>query len=360
MRKIPFKQAVGEATAQAMERDPDVFMMGVGIDEPKGIFGTTIEPVKKFGPERAFDCPISENALTGAAVGAAMAGMRPILVHARMDFLMLTMDQLVNHAAKWRYMSGGKLATPIVVRAVVGKGWGQAAQHSQNLHALLAHVPGINVAAPSCAYDAKGLLAEALYIDTPTVFVEHRTLHETVSEVPEEWYRVAFGSSIVRRSGADLTIVAFGHMVGEALKAADALKKRCICADVIDLRTVSPWDKQAVLASVRRSGRMLALDASWKSFGVAAEICATVADEAFSALKAPPRRVALPDVPTPCSSVLEKVYYPDAAMVAMEALGLFQDDFGHSKLEIAQSVLEALGLDPAQATATASGIRGPF
>lgn len=320
MRTLKFNQAVGEATTQAMERDPNVFLMGVGIDEPKGIFGTTTEPVRRFGPERAFDVPISENMLTGAAIGAALVGLRPILVHARMDFLMLTMDQLVNHAAKWSYMSGGKLPTPIVVRAVVGKGWGQAAQHSQNLHALLAHVPGLNVVAPATAFDAKGLLAEALSIDTPTILVEHRTLHETSCEVPEEWYRVPFGKAAIRRSGKDLTVVGFGHMVGEALKAAQALEPAGLDPEVIDLRTVSPWDKAAVLASVRKTKRLLVLDASWKSFGVAAEICATVASEAFEALVAAPRRVALPDVPTPCSPALEKVFYPDAAKIAAEAL----------------------------------------
>lgn len=368
MRKIPFKQAVGEATAQAMERDPDVFLMGVGIDEPKGIFGTTLEPVKKFGPARAFDVPISENMLTGAAIGAAMNGMRPILVHARMDFLMLTMDQLVNHAAKWRYMSGGKLATPIVVRVVVGKGWGQAAQHSQNLHALLAHVPGINVAAPSCAYDAKGLLAEALSIDTPTIFVEHRTLHEVIGEVPEEWYRVPFGKAEVRRSGDALTIVAFGHMVGEALKAADALMQHGISAEILDLRTVSPWDKESVLASVRKTGRLLAIDVSWRSFGCAAEIVAAVTEEAFDSLMTAPRRVALPDVPTPCSPVLEKVFYPDAVTIALEALKLLSDHelpggelVAWTRAEIEEGVLKALGVSQGpSATATVSGIRGPF
>ena len=351
MRTLKFNQAVGEATAQAMERDPNVFLMGVGIDEPKGIFGTTLEPVKKFGPARAFDVPISENMLTGAAVGAAMAGMRPILVHARMDFLMLTMDQLVNHAAKWSYMSGGKLKTPIVVRAVVGKGWGQAAQHSQNLHAMLAHVPGINVAAPSCAYDAKGLLAEALSIDTPTVFVEHRTLHETSSEVPEEWYRVPFGKAEVRLQGGDVTIVAFGQMVGEALKAAALLRQRCIGAEVIDLRTVSPWDKETVLASVRRTGRLLALDASWRSFGCAAEIVAAVTEQAFGALKAAPTRVALPDVPTPCSPALEKLFYPGPEAIAAEGFRLlgFED--------LARETLAKTGLEY---VSTPSGIRGPF
>lgn len=351
MRTIPFKQAIGEATAQAMERDPNVFLMGVGVDEPKGIFGTTTEPVKKFGPARAFDVPISENTLTGAAVGAAMLGMRPILVHARMDFLMLTMDQIVNHAAKWRYMSGGKLPTPIVVRAVVGKGWGQAAQHSQNLHAMLAHVPGLNVVTPWSPHDAKGLLAEALSVDTSTIFVEHRSLHDVVGEVPEEWYRVPFGKAEVRRVGSDLTIVAFAQMVGEALKAADGLFTHGINAEVIDLRTVKPWDKDAVLASVRKTGRLIALDVSWKSYGCAAEICATVAEEAFSSLKAAPRRIALPDVPTPCSPVLEKAFYPDAKTVEIEACRLlgFED--------LARVVTERSRGGVVQ---TPSGIKAPF
>jgi pyruvate dehydrogenase E1 component beta subunit len=302
-----------------MERDPGVFVMGVGVDDPKGIFGTTLGAFKKFGAARVFDTPLAENGLTGVAIGASLEGMRPVLVHARNDFLLLTMDQLVNHAAKWRYMSGGRLSVPITVRAIIGRGWGQAAQHSQSLQALFAHVPGLKVLMPSTPYDAKGLLIAAIEDDAPVLVLEHRWLYDQLGPVPEAPYRVPIGEAAVIRTGGDVTIVALSHMVVEARKAASVLEGEGIEAEVLDLRSLAPLDAPAILASVRKTGRLIVADHAWKTCGVAAEVAALAAEGALDALRAPVRRVVLPDTPTPCAAPLEKLYYPGATEIAAAA-----------------------------------------
>lgn len=314
-RQLKYSQALDEGLCQAMDWDPMVFVMGVGVDDPKGIFGTTLGAFKRFGARRVFDTPLSENALTGIAIGAALDGMRPVLVHARNDFLLLTMDQLVNHAAKWRYMSGGKLTVPLTVRAIIGRGWGQAAQHSQSLQALFMHVPGLKVVMPSSPHDAKGLLIAAIEDEAPVIVLEHRWLYDQVGPVPEEHYRVPIGQATVVREGTDVTIVAISHMVVEARKAAEALRTEGIEAEVIDLRTLAPLDKGTVLSSVRKTGRLVVADHAWRTCGAAAEIIAIAAEEALDALKAPARRITLPETPTPCAATLEKAYYPGAAEI---------------------------------------------
>src|SRR5712691_4004175 len=214
-RTLKYREALDEALVQAMERDDSVFCLGVGVDDPKGIFGTTLSAFRKFGAARMFDTPLAENAITGIAAGAALAGMRPVMVHARNDFLLLTMDQLVNNAAKWRYMSGGGLRVPMTVRAIIGRGWGQAAQHSQSLQAMFAHVPGLKVIMPAMPHDAKGLLLSALRGDGPVICLEHRWLYERTGSVPEEPYTVPFGRASIARVGSDVTIVAVSLMVWE-------------------------------------------------------------------------------------------------------------------------------------------------
>lgn len=314
-RQIKYSQALDEGLCQAMDRDPGVFVMGVGVDDPKGIFGTTLGAFKRFGARRVFDTPLSENALTGIAIGSALDGMRPVLVHARNDFLLLTMDQLVNHAAKWRYMCGGKLTVPLTVRAIIGRGWGQAAQHSQSLQALFMHIPGLKVVMPSAPYDAKGLLIAAIEDEAPVIVLEHRWLYDQVGPVPEDHYCVPIGEASVVREGTDVTIVAISQMVVEARKAAEALHTEGIEAEVIDLRTLAPWDKFTVLNSVRKTGRLVVADHAWRTCGAAAEIAAVAAEEALESLKAPVRRVTLPETPTPCAAALEKLYYPGATEI---------------------------------------------
>lgn len=309
-RLLTYREALSEAFVQGFARDSRLFMMGCGITDPKGIFGTTVEVAKQFGKKRVFDVPLAENAITGIAVGAAIAGLHPVMVHQRSDFLLLTMDQIVNHAAKWKYMCGGKLSVPLLIRSIVGRGWGQAAQHSQNLHTLFAHVPGLKVVLPSDAYDAKGLMLRSLSTDSPVLFIEHRWLHETKTEVPEEPYEIPLGKAGIKREGEDVTFVALSHMVVESLKAAEELAKEGIQAEVCDLRTLSPLDWKTVMNSVCKTGRVIVADTSWKTFGASAEIAVQIYEKAGDSLKAPVRRIALPDAPTPCSSALEKVYYP--------------------------------------------------
>src|SRR3989344_2496960 len=310
MRDIKYSQAISEALVQSMANDPTIFIYGVGAADPTGIFGTTREAALKFGPSRVMDMPMSENTLTGIGVGAAMSGLRPVLVHARNDFLLLTMDQIVNHAAKWRYMSGGQFSVPLLIRAIIGRGWGQAAQHSQSLQALFAHIPGLKVVMPSTPYTAKGLLLYSIFDGAPVVFLEHRWLYGKECDVPKEDYRVALGKAMCQRLGRDITIVASSLMVYEALEAADVLCKDGIDVEVIDLLTICPLDEDAILASVRKTGRVIIADTGWKKFGISAEIAALIGERAFGQLKAPVVRIGLPDAPTPCSSVLEDAYYP--------------------------------------------------
>ncbi|MFN8607347.1 MAG: transketolase C-terminal domain-containing protein [Vulcanimicrobiota bacterium] len=321
-RILPMNLAIAEATTQSMESDPGIFVMGVGVDDPGGIFGTTRGPHDRFGDQRVFDTPLSENALTGVAVGAAVSGMRPIMVHARCDFLLLTLDQIINHAAKWRYMSGGTLTVPLVIRAVVGRGWGQAAQHSQSLQGTLAHFPGLQVILPSNAYDAKGLLMSALKADLPVVMIEHRWLHNDRCHVPEEAYTVPIGRARVAREGKDVTVVAVSWMVKAALEAAATLSEQGIEAEVLDLRSVQPWDREAVLRSTEKTGRLVVADTAWTAFGISAEISAVVHEELFGRLKDPVRRLGLPFTHTPCAPNLERAYYPGAHELCDLVVGL--------------------------------------
>jgi pyruvate dehydrogenase E1 component beta subunit len=316
MRELRYHEAIDEATRQAMAKDERIFVMGVGVDDSKGIFGTTRGAFEEFGGRRVFDTPLSEAALTGIAIGAALGGFHPLLVHARNDVLLLTMDQLVNNAAKWRYMCGGKLRVPLTIRAIIGRGWGQAAQHSQSLQAMFAHVPGLAVVMPATPADAKGLLMTALTTESPVICLEHRWVYERTGHVPEEPYYVPLGQGQILREGADATVAAVSHMVVEALQAADRLAAEGIRAEVVDLRSVRPLDSELVVHSVRRTGRLVIADTAWRSFGLSAELAARVGEECFGTLKAPIRRVTLPDVPTPGSAALERAYYPGAEEIA--------------------------------------------
>lgn len=318
-RELTFSDALSEGTCLAMERDPSVFLMGVGVDDPGGTFGTTREPFLKFGPSRVFDTPISENTLTGMAVGAALAGSRPILVHARNDFLLLTLDQLANHAAKWSYMAGGARSVPLLVRAIIGRGWGQAAQHSQSLQAVCAHFPGLEVIMPSCPADAKGMILSALTGHAPVICIEHRWSYGVRGPVAEGFVTEPIGKVRLIRSGTDVTVVAISQMVAEATTAAATLAKEGVSCEVLDLRTVRPWDVEGVLTSVSKTGRLVVADTGWSHFGVTTEISAIVGERLFGRLKAPVARVALPDVPTPCAPNLEAAYYPGAADIVKAA-----------------------------------------
>ncbi len=341
MRKITFCEAIHEALFQAMERDKNVFLMGEGVDDPRAIFGSTRGLQEKFGKERVFDLPLSENGMTGVMIGAALAGMRPIMTHQRIDFTLYAMDQIVNHAAKRCYTSGGIQSVPLTIRAVVGRGWGQGSQHSQSLQSLFVHIPGLKVIMPTTPYDAKGLLLASIWDNNPVVFIEYRRLYEEIGEVPEESYTIPIGEGIVRCEGKDVTVVAVSYMVSESLRAKEMLEKVGVEIEIVDPRTLKPLDETMILQSVRKTGRLVVVDTGWKTCGFAAEIAALVAEKEFSSLKAPIRRVTLPDIPTPTSSVLEKVFYPGTEEIARaicEVMSLPEETLSES-LEISRKTL---------------------
>lgn len=314
-RSLLYEAAINEALLQVMGADPSVFLIGQGVKSPWYVGNTCTDLIARFGEERVIDTPVSENAITGAAVGAALAGLKAIVVHPRVDFLMYGLDPLVNEAANWHYMSGGYAHVPMVLWGIVNRGGEQAAQHSQSLHAWFAHVPGLKVVMPSTAYDAKGLLIAAINDPNPVVYMPDRWLNGITDAVPQEMYEVPIGKAAVRREGSEITIVASSYLASEAVKAAATLADRGIDAEVIDLRTIKPLDREAIAASVRKTGRLLAVDGGWRSFGVSAEVAAVAAEEAFHALRAPVRRLALPDTPAPASRSLEHVYYRHASHI---------------------------------------------
>ncbi len=327
VRKITYAQAISEATVQGMERNPHVFVMGLGVDDFKGIFHTTCDAYKRFGAKRVISTPASENAMTGVAIGAALNGKRPIFVHARNDFMFLALDQLINNAAKWKYNFSGQSSVPIVVRTIIGKGWGQGPTHSQSIQSLLTHIPGLFVAMPSDAYTAKGILLKSLEIDTPVILFEHRSLYDLQSDVPEEPYTVDFGKARIIRQGRDITIVALSFMVQEALKAAEVLSQEGIDVEIVDPLSLKPLDEKTLIESVKKTGRLVCVDTSWQSCSFASEVAATVAEKAFSFLKGPIRRITLPDCPAPVSKKLEDAFYPDYRTIVdacCESLGRSQ------------------------------------
>lgn len=318
-RVLSYAEAVRETLLQSMERDPSVFIMGQGVNDPTGMLDLTTGLWKKFGTARSFDTPLAETGMSGIAVGAAMSGMRPVYFHNRPDFLMLAMDQIVNHASKYCYMSAGQYPIPLIIWAVTGKGWGSAAQHSQALHGLFMHVPGLKIVMPTTPYDAKGLLASALEDHNPVLVLDHRSIHAQKGFVPEELYTIPFGKGVVRREGTDITLLGISAMAEECLTAVRRLEEKGISAEVLDLRTLKPFDLDLILRSVRKTRKLLIADTGWKCGGVAAEIGAQVYEQAFDCLEAPICRVALPDLPTPAGYSLEEAYYKDAGDICEAA-----------------------------------------
>lgn len=310
-RELTYAGAILEATSQAMSKCDQVVVMGQLVDYPSGIFGTTTGLAEEFGLERVRDFPVAENLMTQTALGMALIGYRPLIVHQRLDFMIYSLDAIANWLSLWRFKSNGKSNVPVVIRAIVGKGWGQGPQHSKSLHSWFAHLPGLRVAIPATAYDAKGLLLESLFGETPTIIIEGRSLFSMKEEVPEEMYRVRFGKAAIHRAGKDITIVAIGMMVPIALRIAAGLEKEGIDAEVMDLRTLSPWDQTAVLNSVQKTGRLVVADPAWKSFGAASEIISTISERFTGEWKSRPLRITHPDSHTPMSMSLEKEYYPN-------------------------------------------------
>jgi len=315
VREITFVEALNEALMQEMERDPNVVVMGEDVGVYGGIFGVTKGLLQKFGPDRVIDTPISETGFIGAAVGAAAAGLRPVVELMFVDFFGVCMDQIYNQAAKMRYMFGGKIKIPVTIRTTIGGGLSAAAQHSQVLYSIFAHVPGLKVVVPSTPYDAKGLLITAIRDDNPKIFFEHKLLYGVKGPVPKEPYTIPFGVADVKIEGSDVTVVAVAYMVHEVLKAANELKKEGISVEVIDPRTLVPFDKDTVIKSVKKTGRLVVVDEDYDRCGFASWVAAIVADECFGYLDAPIKRVTTSTVPIPFSPVLEKEILPNAEKV---------------------------------------------
>ncbi len=329
MRSITYRQAINEALTQEMSRDSSVFVYGIGVPDHKGIFGSTSGLRERFGPDRCFDTPLSEDALTGFALGAAITGMRPVHVHMRADFLLLAMNQLANMVSCYTYGSGGRLKVPLVIRAVIGRGWGQGFQHSKSMYSVYAHIPGLKVVLPATPRDAKGLLIAAIRDDNPVICMEHRLLYDVSGDVPEEAYTIPIGQAHVIREGQDATVVADSWMAVEAVKAAEIMQKRGVSIEVIDPRTVTPLDAGTIIESVKKTGRCIVADNDWVECGFSAEVAAVVGAVCLTELKSPVARLGFAPTPCPCTRPLENSFYANAVDIIRtieEMLGLEEAD----------------------------------
>lgn len=312
---IAYKDAAAEGLLQAMESDERVFLLGEGVDGIRGVYGQTLPAFRTFGESRVIDTPLSENALTGFAVGAALAGLRPVLMHQRNDFMLLAMDQMFNQAAKLGFASGGRHTVPLTIVSFVARKAGEGVQHSQSLQAVFAHFPGVKVGMPACAEDAKGMIIAAIEDDEPVIILEHCILLDEKGFVPEERFKTPYTARVVAE-GEDVTIAALSATVRDALEARSVLEKESISAEVVDVRWVRPLDTETIVRSIIKTGRLLVVDTGWKLFGVSAEIVATVSERMYGRLKSPPRRMGLPDYPCPAATSLIGGYHPTAERIA--------------------------------------------
>ena len=326
--QMTFRRALGLALEKEMEADPSVFVFGLDVPDHKRIYGSTEGLVERFGPRRCFGTPLSEDAMTGVALGAAISGLRPVHVHIRVDFLLLAMNQIANMISSLRYMSGGTPRIPLVIRAVIGRGWGQSAQHSKSLHSIFAHLPGLKVVMPSSPQDAYSLLRTSIRDDNPVIFLEHRWLYDVEGEVDDAQV-VPLGLPIVRRQGRDLTVVCTSWMNVEAMKAAEVLAKRGIELEIIDVRTVTPLDEQTIVNSVKKTRHCVVADYDWTFSGFSAELAALVSARCFGELAHPVERLGFAQVPCPTTRPLENLFYPSAVTIirmAERMLGVDETD----------------------------------
>jgi pyruvate/2-oxoglutarate/acetoin dehydrogenase E1 component len=313
---VNYGEALFEGCYQEMEANPDVFVYGLGVDDPKGHYGTTKDLHLKFGSKRCFDTPLSEDAMTGVGIGAALAGLRPIFVHQRMDFLLLCMNQIINMAAKIRYISSGEHCVPIVIRAAIGRSWGQGAQHSQALHSMFCHVPGVKVVAPTTPHDAKGILISSIRDNNPVIFVEHRMLYKNAGYVPSKSYEIPIGKGRVLKEGKDITIVGASFTVEESLKAAELLDEVGVNAEIIDPITLSPIDYHLIRDSVKKTNKLLVIDNGWTSFGFASEV---ISDISINLGSVKCSKIGFANSPCPTTPSLEKHFYPSPQAIAKKA-----------------------------------------
>lgn len=331
IRVLTYAAAINEGLRQCLDKYPEVFIVGEGVPDPSGIFGTTLGLQEKYGRARVMDMPVSENGLTGICIGAAISGLRPVMTHQRIDFSLLSFDQIVNCAAKWFYMFGGKRSVPIVIRMIIGRGWGQGAQHSQSLQSLYAHIPGLKVVMPTFPSDAKGMLISAVKDNNPVIFIEHRWLHQVTGDVPEGYYEANLNQAAVIKRGRDVTIICVSYMTIEGLKAARILKKENINAEIIDLRSLKPIDMKTIIKSLKKTGRVVITDTGVKYLGIGAEILAEILEYDRNILKASPIRISLPDLPTPTSFRLAENYYPTYKTMVEKILIMFGKSKQHTQ-----------------------------
>lgn len=323
-RLLTYAQAINDGTREIMREDESVLVMGLGVPTPTGVFGTTTGLLEEFGPRRVLDTPAAENGMTGIAVGMAISGLRPILVHHRVDFAVLSMEPIVNQAAKWHFMYGGKATAPLTIRMIIGRGWGQGPQHSQSLQAWFAHVPGLQVLMPVTPNDAHGLLQDSVRGSRPTLILEHRWLYDITGPVVEG--TSAVDPISIMADGTDISIVATSYMALESLKARAILEQYGISVQVLALKRLSPLPDKELLVHIGKTRRMLVIDNAHKSFGVAAEVISTVAEQRPSVLSDSPRRLCFPDVPTPTAPSLTQDYYPRAEQIARTVFDMFSLD----------------------------------
>lgn len=310
---LTYAEAINQATSQSMKHDKDIILLGQLVDYQSGVFGTTSGLIEKFGKERVRDFPVAESLMTSMALGLTTAKKKAILVHHRLDFMFYSMDAIVNWISLWKFKSGyNNTKVPIVIRAIIGKGWGQGPQHSKSVHSWFANLPGVRVALPTNSFDAKGLLIESIFSNIPTIIIEHRSLFQGKTHVPVPMYKIKFGKANLLRKGSDITVVCIGYIVNDAMKASDFLKKdHSIDIEVIDIRTLNPIDKKTISKSIKRTGRLLVLDSSWTEYGSSSEVITTMVENSWKFLKNKPERLAFPDSHTPMSYEMEKKYYPD-------------------------------------------------
>jgi len=309
--KTTFREALALAVRHEMEKDPNVFVFGLDVPDHKKIYGSTVGILEEFGPERCFGTPLSEDAMTGVALGAALSGLKPVHVHIRTDFMLLSVNQIANMISCARYNSGGKLNVPLVIRAIFGRGWGQGAQHSKSMHGVFAHIPGLKVLMPTTAQDAYSLLREAITDPNPVIFLEHRWFYDIEGEVDTE-VDVPIGKAAIRREGTDVTLVCTSWMTVEALKAAEILSRQGFSAEIIDVRSVAPFDSETVIRSVQKTKNCIVLDFDWVFGGFSAEISATLSERCFGVLERPVQRFGFAHAPCPTTRPLENLFYTSA------------------------------------------------
>lgn len=310
MRPLKFSEAILEGTEQILLEDSGVVVMGLGVADPKAIFGTTSGLHEKFGASRVIETPTAESATAGIAIGASLVGLRPIITHQRVEFALLAIEQIVNQAAKWSYMTDGAQSVSVVFRLIIGRGWGQGPQHSQSLESWFAHIPGLTVVAPATASDAKGLLVTAVRSRRPVVYLEHRWLHDTTGDVSSDLIETPLGAARIAREGSDVTLVCYSYAVIDAIKASNIAADMGISIEIIDLRSLRPIDFPSIAESVKKTGRLITIDIGWKSCGIGSEILAHMVESKFGTMKSAPIRLALADAPIPSTRALANAIYP--------------------------------------------------